>query len=89
MKDEIKGVQEDIWDKKKLENMKKRLKIQNETLTGFKKTIKVSKQKGDLLYANYSQIENLLNVIQNARSKEYPWKEIAKTLKDAKKIWDG
>lgn len=84
IKDEIKGVQEGIWDKK-VGKYEKRLKIQNETLNGFKKTIKVSKQKGDLLYANYSQIENLLNVIQNARSKEYPWKEIAKTLKDAKK----
>lgn len=84
IKDEIKGVQEDIWDKK-VGKYEKRLKIQNETLNGFKNTIKVSKQKGDLLYANYSQIENLLNVIQNARSKEYPWKQIAKTLKDAKK----
>ena len=84
IKNEIKGVQEDIWDKK-VGKYEKRLKIQNETLNGFKNTIKVSKQKGDLLYANYSQIENLLNVIQNARSKEYPWKQIAKTLKDAKK----
>ncbi|BBL61641.1 ribosome rescue protein RqcH [Methanobrevibacter arboriphilus] len=84
IKDEIKGVQEDIWDKK-VGKYEKRLKIQNETLNGFKNTIKVSKQKGDLLYANYSQIENLLNVIQNARSKEYPWKQISKTLKDAKK----
>ncbi len=84
IKDEIKGVQEGIWDKK-VGKYEKRLKIQNETLNGFKNTIKVSKQKGDLLYANYSQIENLLNVIQNARSKEYPWKQIAKTLKDAKK----
>ena len=84
IKDEIKSVQEGIWDKK-VGKYEKRLKIQNETLNGFKNTIKVSKQKGDLLYANYSQIENLLNVIQNARSKEYPWKQIAKTLKDAKK----
>lgn len=85
IKDEIKSVQEGIWDKK-VGKYEKRLKIQNETLNGFKNTIKVSKQKGDLLYANYSQIENLLNVIQNARSKEYPWKQIAKTLKDAKKL---
>lgn len=84
IKDEIKSVQEGIWDKK-VGKYEKRLKIQNETLNGFKNTIKVSKQKGDLLYANYSQIENLLNVIQNARLKEYPWKQIAKTLKDAKK----
>ncbi len=84
VKNEIKGVQESIWAKK-VGKYEKRLKIQNETLEGFKKTIEVSKEKGDLLYAYYSQIENLLNVIQNARAKEYSWKEIAKTLKDAKK----
>jgi len=84
IKNDIKNVQESIWNKK-VGKYEKRLRIQNETLDGFKITIKTSKQKGDLIYANYSQIENLLNVIKNARSKEYSWKEIAKTLKDAKK----
>ena len=84
VKNEIKGVQETVWSKK-VGKYSKRLKIQEETLEGFKKTIEVSKEKGDLLYANYSQIENLLGVIGDARSKEYPWKEIAKILKNAKK----
>jgi len=84
VKSEIKGVQETAWDKK-VGKYSKRLKIQEETLEGFKETIEASKEKGDLLYANYSQLENLLKVIEDARSKEYPWKEIAKIIKDAKK----
>ena len=84
VKNEIKGVQETAWGKK-VGKYSKRLKIQEETLEGFKKTIEDSKKKGDLLYAYYSQIENLLKVIEDARVKEYSWKEIAKILKDAKK----
>lgn len=84
IKNEIKDVHEATWAKK-VGKYAKRLKIQEETLDGFEKTIKISKEKGDLLYANYPQIENLLKVIEDARSKEYPWKDIAKTLKNAKK----
>jgi len=84
VKNEIKGVQENVWSKK-VGKYSKRLKIQEETLEEFKKTIEVSKKKGDLLYAYYSQIENLLKVIEDARTKEYSWKEIAKILKNAKK----
>ncbi|KZX17792.1 hypothetical protein MBCUT_00870 [Methanobrevibacter cuticularis] len=84
VKNEIKGVQEAIWEKK-VGKYSKRLRIQEETVEDFKNTIKVSKEKGDLLYGNYPQIENLLNVIKDARSKEYPWKDIAKTLQKAKK----
>ncbi|RBQ23651.1 hypothetical protein ALNOE001_06990 [Candidatus Methanobinarius endosymbioticus] len=84
IKNEIKEVQEAVWAKK-VGKYEKRLRIQEETLDGFKKTSEISKEKGDILYANYSQIENLLKVIEDARSKEYPWKDIAKTLKKAKK----
>ena len=41
--------------------------------------------KGELLFTNYVQVENILNVIKGAREKDYGWKEIGKTLKDAKK----
>jgi len=84
VKSEIKGVQETVWSKK-VGKYSKRLEIQEKTLEGFNKTIKLSKEKGDLLYANYSHIENLLKVIEDARLKEYSWMEIAKTLQDAKK----
>jgi predicted ribosome quality control (RQC) complex YloA/Tae2 family protein len=81
---EIKSVQENVWNKK-VNKFAKRLKLQEKTLEDFKNTIESSKEKGDLLYAYYAKIENLLNVISNARSKSYPWVDIAKTLKKAKK----
>ncbi|MCL2116365.1 MAG: NFACT family protein [Methanobrevibacter sp.] len=84
VKSDIQNIQENIW-KKKVGKFSKRLKLQTETLEGFKNTIKISKEKGDLLYAHYMEIESLLKVIHDARAKEYSWKEIAKTLTKAKK----
>ena len=55
------------------------------TLEGFEKTIDDSNRKGETIFTNYVQIENVLNVILDAREKDYGWKEIGKTLKDAKK----
>lgn len=83
VRSEIKGVQEEIWGKE-VNKYAKRLKIQEETLENFEKTIVDSTRKGDLLYAYYSQIEEILNVIHKAREK-YSWMEISKTLKSAKK----
>ncbi|MCL2157202.1 MAG: NFACT family protein [Methanobrevibacter sp.] len=84
VKNDIREVQEALW-KKKVGKFSKRLKIQEETLEGFKNTIKISKEKGDLLYTHYTEIESLLKVIHDAREKEYSWIEIAKTLSKAKK----
>ncbi|MDR0900170.1 MAG: NFACT family protein [Methanobrevibacter sp.] len=84
VKNEIQSVQENIWNKK-VERYSKRLKIQEETVEDFEKTIETSQIKGELIYTHYQEIEKLLNVIKDARSKEYSWKEIAKTLKNAKK----
>ena len=84
VKNEITDIQEAAWNKK-VGKFSKRLEKQTETLEGFKDTIEKSQKRGELLYTNYTQIENLLNVILNARAKDYGWKEIAKTLKQAKK----
>lgn len=84
VKNEITDIQEAAWNKK-VGKFSKRLEKQTETLEGFKDTIEKSQKRGELLYTNYTQIENLLNVILNARSKDYGWKEIAKILKQAKK----
>lgn len=84
VKNEITNIQEAAWNKK-VGKFAKRLEKQTETLEGFKDTIEKSQKKGELLYTNYSQIENLLNVILTARTKDYGWKEIAKILKKAKK----
>ncbi|MCK9151297.1 ribosome rescue protein RqcH [Methanobacterium alcaliphilum] len=83
VRNEIKNIQENIWGKE-VNKYAKRLQIQEDTLENFKKTIKESTLKGDLLYAHYSEVENVLNVISNAR-KTYSWMEISKILKNARK----
>lgn len=83
VRSDIKGVQEGIWGKE-VNKYAKRLKIQEDTLENFKQTIIDSTKKGDLLYAHYSEIEEILNVIHKAREK-YSWMEISKTFKSAKK----
>lgn len=84
VKNEITGIQEAAWNKK-VSKFSKRLEKQEETLHNFEKTIEDSQRKGELLFTNYVQVDNILNVIKGAREKDYGWKEIGKTLKDAKK----
>ena len=84
VKHEITDIQEAAWNKK-VGKFSKRLEKQEETLHNFEKTIEDSQKKGELIFTNYVQIENILNVIKGAREKDYGWKEIGKTLKDAKK----
>ena len=84
VKNEITDIQEAVWNKK-VGKFSKRLEKQEETLANFEKTIEDSQRKGELLFTNYVKVENILNVIKGAREKDYGWKEIGKTLKDAKK----
>ena len=79
----IKDVKEKAWNKK-VNKFEKRLKIQEETLDNFNKTIETNQHKGEIIYSNYTTIENLINVINSAISKEYSFKEIGKILKNAK-----
>ena len=83
VKNEITDIQEAAWNKK-VSRFSKRLEKQEETLRNFEKTIEDSQRKGELLFTNYVQVDNILNVIKGAREKDYGWKEIGKTLKDAK-----
>lgn len=84
VKNEITDIQESAWNKK-VNKFSKRLEKQEKTLKNFKKTIEDSQKKGELLFTNYVQIENILNVIKDAREKDYGWKDIGQRLKDAKK----
>ena len=83
VRETIKNEYEDVWGAE-VKKFEKRLKIQEETLDKFHKTIKVSKKRGDLLYANYGKIQNILDIIKDAREK-YSWNEIASKLKTARK----
>lgn len=80
---DIKKVQEDIWAKE-VGKYEKRLRIQEETLEGFQKTIVETKKKGNLLYSHYSEIQDLLDIIHQAREK-FSWMEIASKFKKARK----
>ena len=84
VKSEITDIQEAALNKK-VSKFSKRLEKQEETLHNFEKTIEDSQRKGELLFTNYVQVDNILNVIKGAREKDYGWKIIGKTLKDAKK----
>ena len=84
VKNEITNIQEAAWNKK-VGKFSKRLENQEETLHNFEKTIEDSQKNGEFLFTNYVQVDNILNVIKDAREKDYGWKEIGQTLKDAKK----
>ncbi len=80
----IKDIKEAAWNRK-VNKFEKRLRLQQETLDNFHTTIEESQHKGEVIYSNYPTIENIINVVNSARSKDYSFKEIAKTLKNAKK----
>ena len=80
----IKNIKESAWNKK-VNKFEKRLRLQQETLDNFYKTIKDSQHKGEVIYSNYPTIENIVNVVNQARSNNYSFKDIGKTLKKAKK----
>ena len=80
----IKDIKEAAWNKK-VNKFEKRLRLQQETLDNFHTTIEESQHKGEVIYSNYPTIENIINVVNSARSKDYSFKEIGKTLKNAKK----
>ncbi len=80
----IKDVKESAWNKK-VGKYEKRLKLQEETVEDFENTIETCQQKGEVIYSNYGAVENIINVVNSARSNDYSFKEIAKTLKKAKK----
>ncbi len=80
---EIKNAEEDAWSKR-IGKFEKRLKMQEESLEGFYKTIEDTQHKGDTIYAHYNEIQEILNVISQARQK-YSWKEISSIIKKSKK----
>ena len=69
----------------KLGPLARRLKQQEEAIAKFDKDGAENVRKGEIIYAEYQQIESIIKVINGARSKGYSWDDIRKTLKDAKK----
>jgi predicted ribosome quality control (RQC) complex YloA/Tae2 family protein len=84
VRNDIQTIEESVWDKK-VNKFASRLEKQEETLKDFEKTTELSKKKGEILYSNYTIIEDLLNVINTAKGKGYSFKEIGTILKKSKK----
>lgn len=80
----IKDVKEKVWEKK-VGKYEKRLEMQEETVQNFRDTIETCQHKGEVIYSNYGAVENIIDVVNSAREKDYSFKEIAKTLKTANK----
>jgi len=75
---------EDKTFKKRMKKAEKVLKKQKKHLEGLKKTAENDKIRGDLIYNNYSYIEEVLKTIKDARDKKVSWEEITKKLKTKK-----
>ncbi len=80
---EINNQEEKAWEKR-IGKYEKRLKMQEDSLEGFYKTIEDTQHKGDTIYAHYNEIQQILDVIGQARQK-YSWKEISSIIKKSKK----
>ncbi len=80
---DIVAIKEAAWTKK-VGKFEKRLRMQQETVDNFENTIETCQHKGEVIYSNYPAIENIINVITQARTNNYSFKEINKTLINAK-----
>lgn len=76
------GPQEEIKSEKKENVLERRLRQQREAIEKFNQQASQLKAKGELLYANYQEIEQILNNLTEAR-KSFSWDEIRNRLKAA------
>ncbi len=81
--EDIVQVHDEVWSGE-VGKFEKRLKIQLETLDKFNKTIKETKIKGEAIYSNYKDIQNIIDTIKHARE-THSWLEIIDIVKKGKK----
>jgi predicted ribosome quality control (RQC) complex YloA/Tae2 family protein len=67
--------------KKELSKVQKVLKAQSLTLNNLEKAQEEKRKKGELIYSNYAQIDDLLNQITTLR-KDHSWGEIKEILQE-------
>ncbi len=70
--------------KEKVNIFERRLNKQRETVAKFEKDIEKFTLTAEKIYENYQDIEEILNVLDDARRKGYSWKDIRSILKKAK-----
>ncbi|MFQ6050564.1 MAG: ribosome rescue protein RqcH [Candidatus Hydrothermarchaeota archaeon] len=85
-KTEIEILDKKTYDLKenKLAKLYIRLNEQEETLKNLEKVAIKEKKLGDLIYANYHIIENILNMLKEARDKGYSWEDILAAIESSK-----
>ncbi len=83
--EQVEEVKEAQKKEKTLGVYERRLLQQEESLAKFEKEIEKNNTLAETVYANYTVIEELLSVLNGARSKGYSWDEIRSILKQAKK----
>ncbi|NPD89883.1 MAG: fibronectin-binding domain-containing protein [Asgard group archaeon] len=69
----------------KITKSQKTLDSQESHLINLIKQEEDEKRKGDLLYANFALVDELLTTIVNARQADIPWSEIEEKLTEGKK----
>ncbi|MHA2308723.1 MAG: NFACT RNA binding domain-containing protein, partial [Candidatus Heimdallarchaeaceae archaeon] len=69
----------------KISKSQKTLHSQESHLVNLIKQEEDEKRKGDLLYANFALVDELLTTIVNARHTDIPWSEIEEKLAEGKK----
>jgi predicted ribosome quality control (RQC) complex YloA/Tae2 family protein len=69
----------------KLGVLERRLKQQDDAIAKFNREENENARKGELVYAEYTTVTEIINVIKGARDKGYSWDDIRKVLKEAKK----
>jgi predicted ribosome quality control (RQC) complex YloA/Tae2 family protein len=74
---------------KKLLKEKKILEEQEHLITELENASEFNKEKGDLIYKNYSYVKEVFDAIKLARSKNVPWEEIEEKLKSKNIIVKG
>ena len=70
--------------KEKVDLLERRLKQQEEAVEKYGKESEKQTSIAETIYANYQAVEDVLNVLSNARDKGYSWDQIKSTIKAAK-----
>lgn len=70
--------------KEKTDILERRLKQQEEAVEKYGKESEKQTSIAESIYANYQAVEDVLNVLSNARGKGYSWDQIRSTIKAAK-----
>lgn len=76
------GEAEEAW-KKDLEALESRLRHQREAIEGFVETAEEMRVKGDLLYAHYGEVEQVLEAVRRGKEAGYGWDEIEDAIRSS------